>query len=60
MDALNIIGGIVLATIGVWLTVVRVKKLLEGEPDTLGGGIKLLLVGIGCVAGGIILILKHI
>ena len=60
MNLLNILGGIALIVIGIWLAFTQAKKLAEGKPNTLGGISNLLIIGIGCVICGIILIVKHI
>ena len=60
MNTLNIIGGIALALLGIWLIVVQMKSLAKGKPDTSGNHIKFLIIGIGCVIYGIILIVQHL
>jgi hypothetical protein len=58
MNTLNIIEGIGLVIIGMWLAVVQLKYFANGKPDTLGGHVKLLIVGIGLIVFGIIQLIK--
>jgi len=51
------IPGIIIIIIGLCLTVTRVRALKSREQDTLGGGVKLLIIGIGLIIGGIITII---
>jgi len=60
MDALNIIGGIALALMGVWLLIFQMKNWLKNKEDTVGWGIQFFILGIGCIICGIILVVKHI
>lgn len=48
METLTIIGGIALSAAGVWLTIVQIKKMIDGAKDTLGGNRGLLMIGITC------------
>jgi hypothetical protein len=59
MDALNIIGGIALILLGIWLLIFQIKNWTANKQDTAGWGIRFFLLGIGCIGCGIILIAKH-
>ena len=39
--------------LGMWLTFVQAKGFAKGKPDTLGGNVSLLIIGIGLVGIGI-------
>ncbi|MFD2872620.1 hypothetical protein ACFS5N_09085 [Mucilaginibacter ximonensis] len=56
---MKIIGGIILIVIGLYLTAIRIKAIKNREQDTLGGGVKLLIIGVGLIIGGIITIVSH-
>jgi|GEM_PF-2093835 len=60
MNAVNLVEGIGLVGIGVWLVVVQIKNFIDGKPNTLGGISGLFIIGIGCVICGLILIGKQI
>jgi hypothetical protein len=57
---MNILLGIVLIGAGAWLTIVQTKYLWNGKSDYSGGHIKMLIGGVGLVAGGIIIITQSI
>jgi hypothetical protein len=59
MNVLSLIVGIGLTPLGLWLTVVKFKYLNSGKPDSLGGHISLLLVGIALVVYGVMELAKH-
>jgi hypothetical protein len=59
MNALDIIEGVGLIIIGIWLAIVQLNYLAKGKSDTLAGHIRLLMVGIGLVVFGIIQLIKH-
>ena len=60
MNILNILYGMALIPLGIWLTIAQVKFFGKGIRDFSGGHVKLLIAGIGLVIGGIILIIKYI
>lgn len=60
MNALYIIGGIILILFGTWLTIKKMKVFMSDKQDKFGGDINLFGVGITSIICGIILILRHI
>ncbi len=55
---MNLILGIGLIIIGAWIARIQSKKLLNGVSNTLGGVSSLFIVGLGCIACGIIMIIQ--
>ncbi len=60
MNILNIVEGIGLIILGIWISVIKFKYLTEGKQDTLGGNVGLLIVGIGLIICGVILIAQQL
>ena len=60
MNALYVLGGIVLLTFGIWQTITTAKVYLKGKEDKLGADIKILGSGIMFVIIGAYLILKYL
>jgi hypothetical protein len=60
MNALYIIGGIVLLMFGIWLCVKEAKVFMMGKQDKLGANIKILSGGIGFIMIGLYLIFKYL
>jgi uncharacterized protein YneF (UPF0154 family) len=57
---MDILVGIALIIIGIWIAIVQIKDLANAKPSYSTGIIRLLIVGIGLIIGGIILIVKYI
>jgi hypothetical protein len=57
---MNILLGIALIIMGVWMAIVQAKKLVNGKPDNSGAIGRLIFIGIVCIVCGIIVIVQHI
>lgn len=50
---MNIVVGIIIIALGIWLSYFQTKRFVKGVSDSLGGNISLLIVGIGLIGIGI-------
>lgn len=57
---MSILFGIGLIVAGVWLTIVQGKNLIDGKPNMSGGITSMFICGLGCIACGIIVIVKAV
>ena len=60
MSVLNILLGIALILLGIWIAIAQFRAFLKNTPDTLGGHSSLLILRFGMVICGIIEICKNI
>jgi hypothetical protein len=56
---LNVLGGIALSGLGLYITVIQIKKINSGRAGQLGSSYQLLAGGIIFIMSGIALILKY-
>ena len=57
---MSILLGIGLIALGLWISIVQAKKLIDGKPNMSGGITSMLICGLGIIAFGIIEIVKSL
>jgi len=60
MNALYVIGGMILLAYGIWQTITTIKIFIKGKQDWLGADMKILGAGIGAIMIGIYLLCKYL
>ncbi len=58
MSFLYFILGIVLVVFGIWITIYQMKNEDKDQTDALGLKSRFFFLGIGCIAGGTLLIMQ--